>query len=130
MTVAFDPVHPGEVLAEQLDALKMSAAAAARALGIPQSRLSQILNGRRSITADTALRLSRWLGTDDENRMTSLAGRELWPDPLGQVANIRNLAGHPYEFYQKVGFTIVGVLPDANGPGKPDIFMAKSIKQK
>lgn len=66
MTAAFDPVHPGEVLAEQLDALEMSAAAAARALGIPQSRLSQILNGRRSVTADTALRLSRWLGTDDE----------------------------------------------------------------
>ena len=44
----------------------MSAAAAARALGIPQSRLSQILNGRRSVTADTALRLSRWLGTDEE----------------------------------------------------------------
>jgi addiction module HigA family antidote len=66
MTPAFDPIHPGEVLAEQLDALEMNAAAAARALGIPQSRLSQILNGRRSITADTALRLSRWLGTDDE----------------------------------------------------------------
>ena len=65
MTTTFDPVHPGDVLAEQLDALQMSAAAA-RALGIPQSRLSQILNGRRSITADTALRLSRWLGTDDE----------------------------------------------------------------
>ena len=66
MTAAFDPVHPGEVLAEQLEALEMSAAAAARALGIPQSRLSQILNGRRNITAGTALRLSRWLGTDDE----------------------------------------------------------------
>jgi antitoxin HigA-1 len=65
MTAAFKPVHSGEVLAEQLDALEMSAAAA-RALDIPQSRLSQILNGRRSITADTALRLSRWLGTDDE----------------------------------------------------------------
>lgn len=66
MAAAFDPIHPGEVLAEQLDALGMSAAAAARALGIPQSRLSQILNGHRGITADTALRLSRWLGTDDE----------------------------------------------------------------
>jgi addiction module HigA family antidote len=66
MTAAYDPIHPGEVLAEQLDALEMSAAAAARALGIPQSRLSQILNGHRSIMADTALRLGRWLGTDDE----------------------------------------------------------------
>lgn len=66
MTAAFDPVHPGDVLAEQLDALEISAASAARALGIPQSRLSQILNRHRSVTADTALRLSRWLGTDDE----------------------------------------------------------------
>lgn len=72
--------------------------------------------------------LTLWLGTDDESQMTSLAGRELWPDPLAHVAHIRNLAGHPYEFYQKVGFTIVGVLPDANGPGKPDIYMAKAIR--
>jgi addiction module HigA family antidote len=66
MEPAYEPIHPGEVLGEQLEALGMSAAAAARALGIPQSRLSQILNGRRAITADTALRLSRWLGTDEE----------------------------------------------------------------
>jgi antitoxin HigA-1 len=77
MTAAFDPVHPGEVLAEQLDALDMSAAAAARALGIPQSRLSQILNGHRSVTADTALRLSRWLGTDDEFWMNLQARYDL-----------------------------------------------------
>ncbi len=66
MTMAFDPVHPGDVLAEQIEALDITAAEAARALGIPHSRLSQILHGRRAITADTALRLSRWLGTDDE----------------------------------------------------------------
>lgn len=77
MTAAFDPIHPGEVLAEQLEALDMSAAAAARALGIPQSRLSQILNGHRSITADTALRLSRWLGTDDEFWMNLQARYDL-----------------------------------------------------
>lgn len=66
MTTAFDPVHPGDVLAEQIEALSITAAEAARALGVPHSRLSQILHGRRAITADTALRLSRWLGTDDE----------------------------------------------------------------
>lgn len=43
------------------------------------------------------------------------------------IASIRNLGGHPYEFYQRCGFTIVGVLPDASGPGKPDIFMAKRL---
>jgi len=71
-----------------------------------------------------------WLGTDDENNMTSLAGVDLFPNVLEHLTNIRNRRGHPYEFYQKVGFSIVGVLPDANGPGKPDIFMAKSVKQR
>jgi len=66
MSMAFNPIHPGDVLAEQIEALGITAAEAARALGIPQSRVSQILHGRRAITADTALRLSRWLGTDDE----------------------------------------------------------------
>ena len=70
-----------------------------------------------------------WLGTDDENNQTSLGGNELYDDVLGHLARIRNLNDHPYEFYRKAGFTIVGVLPDANGPGKPDIFMAKRVSR-
>jgi aminoglycoside 6'-N-acetyltransferase I len=70
------------------------------------------------------------LGTDDETNMTSLSGVDLYPNVLEHVRNIRNLRGHPYEFYQKCGFVIVGVLPDANGPGKPDIFMAKAVRHK
>jgi hypothetical protein len=42
-------------------------------------------------------------------------------------AKIKNLHRHPFEFYQKAGFSIVGVVPDANGPGKPDILMAKRL---
>ena len=68
-----------------------------------------------------------WLGTDDENNQTSLGGIDLYDDPLGHLARIRNLNNHPFEFYRKVGFTIVGVLPDANGFGKPDIWMAKRV---
>ncbi|MCB0046720.1 MAG: GNAT family N-acetyltransferase [Caldilineaceae bacterium] len=69
-----------------------------------------------------------YLGSDDEDNMTSLAGADLLaPDPWPHIARIRNLRRHPYEFYQKLGFTIVGVIPDANGPGKPDILMAKRI---
>jgi aminoglycoside 6'-N-acetyltransferase I len=71
--------------------------------------------------------LTIWLGTDDEDNMTSLAGVDLYPDPLRHLASIRNLRNHPYEFYQKLGFVIVGVLPDANGPGKPDIYLAKRV---
>lgn len=68
-----------------------------------------------------------WLGADDEDNMTSIGGIDLYPDVLGHLAQIRNLKGHPYEFYQKLGFVIVGALPDANGPGKPDIFLAKRV---
>ena len=71
--------------------------------------------------------LTLWLGTDDEAGMTSLAGVELYPDVLDHLKRIRNLRQHPYEFYLKQGFTIVGAMPDANGPGKPDIFMAKKV---
>ena len=74
--------------------------------------------------------LTIWLGSDDENGMTSLAGVNLYPDPLAHLAAIRNYKGHPYEFYRKVGFAISGVLPDANGPGKPDIFLAKSVARR
>jgi aminoglycoside 6'-N-acetyltransferase I len=67
------------------------------------------------------------LGSDDETDMTTLSGVDLYPDVWPHVANIRNLRGHPYEFYQKCGFVIVGVVPDANGLGKPDILMAKRV---
>jgi aminoglycoside 6'-N-acetyltransferase I len=43
------------------------------------------------------------------------------------VTHIKNLKRHPYEFYQKLGYVIVGVMPDANGLGLPDILMAKSV---
>lgn len=71
--------------------------------------------------------LTLWVGTDDENYQTSLSGIDLYPDPWEHIAKIKNLKNHPYEFYQKCGFTIVGVMPDANGIGKPDIFLAKSL---
>ncbi len=65
--------------------------------------------------------------TDDEDGLTSLSGVDLYPDVWQHVAAVRNLGGHPYEFYQKCGYVIVGVVPDANGPGKPDILMAKRV---
>ena len=56
-------IHPGEHLAEELDALDMSAAELARKLRVPTNRVTQILNGTRSITGDTALRLAHFFGT-------------------------------------------------------------------
>jgi addiction module HigA family antidote len=57
-------IHPGEILSEEfMKPLKISAYRLSKALGIPQTRTSEILNGRRSITVDTALRLSKYFGT-------------------------------------------------------------------
>jgi len=67
------------------------------------------------------------LGTDDEDNMTSLSGVDLYPDPWNHIARIRNLKGHPYEFYQRLGYVITGVVPDANGLGRPDILMSKRV---
>jgi len=59
-------IHPGEHLAEELKELNLSAAALARQLQVPTNRITQILNGRRDITADTALRLAHFFGTSAE----------------------------------------------------------------
>ena len=57
------PVHPGEILGEELEELGMSVDALANALDIPADRIAAILEGKRGLSADTALRLSRYLGT-------------------------------------------------------------------
>lgn len=72
--------------------------------------------------------LTLWVGTDDEDNQTTLSDVNLYENPWEQIDEIRNLKNHPYEFYQKCGFVIVGVMPDANGIGKPDIYMAKSLR--
>jgi antitoxin HigA-1 len=59
-------IHPGEILADELQELGMSAAELARTLHVPTNRITQILNGQRAITADTALRLGQWFGTGPE----------------------------------------------------------------
>ncbi len=61
-----DPIHPGETLRENLETLSMSAAELARCIEVPVNRITEILNGRRSITGDTALRLGRFFGTSGE----------------------------------------------------------------
>jgi aminoglycoside 6'-N-acetyltransferase I len=72
--------------------------------------------------------LTIMLGSDDESGQTTISGLDLYPNVCAHIAGIRNLRRHPYEFYQKLGFTIVGMVPDANGYGKPDILMAKRVQ--
>ncbi|MCU0513351.1 MAG: GNAT family N-acetyltransferase [Anaerolineae bacterium] len=67
------------------------------------------------------------LGTDDVIGQTSLAGVDLYPDVWPHIAALRNVGRHPYEFYQKLGYAITGVIPDANGFGRPDILMTRRL---
>lgn len=57
------PVHPGEILRDELAALSLSATALAKELDVPASRIAAILHGRRGVMANTALRLARYFGT-------------------------------------------------------------------
>ena len=86
------PVHPGEVLGEELSELGLSANALAKALAVPTNRLTAILKGQRGITADTALRLSRYFSTTPQfwlNLQKSfelrVAEEELGEEIAGQV---------------------------------------------
>lgn len=63
-------IHPGEILAGELAEIGVSASQLARAIDVPVNRVTQILQGHRAVTADTALRLGRWFGT----------GPEIWLD--------------------------------------------------
>ena len=70
-------IHPGEHLADELDALGMSANQLAKELGVPTNRLTQIIKGKRGISGDTALRLGRWFGTGPDIWMNLQKNYEL-----------------------------------------------------
>ncbi|MFT4039270.1 MAG: GNAT family N-acetyltransferase [Thermomicrobiales bacterium] len=72
--------------------------------------------------------LTVYLGSDDDGDTpgTSLWGADLYPDPLAHAAAIE-VIDHPVSFYRRHGYTVIGVIPDANGPGKPDILMGKRL---
>lgn len=71
-----------------------------------------------------------FLGADDETGGTNLFGKELYPNVLDHAQRIKNVGDHPYIFYQKMGYTVTGLIPDANGIGKPDILMCKRMDSR
>ncbi|MFZ5870275.1 MAG: HigA family addiction module antitoxin [Actinomycetota bacterium] len=92
MAKAHDPITPGEILLEEfLEPLGITQYRLAQATGLPQTRISEIVRGKRAITTDTALRLSRALGVDDRfwiNIQTDYdlqVERELHADDLAKV---------------------------------------------
>lgn len=89
--MARTPIHPGEVLSDELDELNIASAELARAIKVPPNRITQIIAGKRSISADTALRLGKWFGTGPRLWLNlqqayelDLASQEL-KDTLGKI---------------------------------------------
>ena len=69
-------------------------------------------------------------GSDDETNSTSLSEKEITGENIfEEIKNIRNHRNHPFEFYKKCGYSIVGVIPNANGQNKPDIWLWKDIRK-
>ncbi|MEQ1521676.1 MAG: HigA family addiction module antitoxin, partial [Aestuariivirga sp.] len=60
------PIHPGEILSDELGELNLTASALARQIRVPPNRISQIIQGKRAITGDTALRLGHWFGMNPQ----------------------------------------------------------------
>jgi len=71
--------------------------------------------------------VSLWAGTSDETNATSLSSADLYADPLAAMKNMTANENHAVNFWRKAGFTLVGVIPDGEGLGKPGIHFAKRI---
>jgi addiction module HigA family antidote len=95
--MAIVAIHPGEHLAEELEALDMSAAELARKIDVPTNRVTQILNGTRSVTGDTALRLAHFFGTSAQFwlNLQSLYDLRLAQEKAGKsIKALPTLKGH------------------------------------
>lgn len=73
--------------------------------------------------------ITTYLGCDDVDGTTSLSNCDLYENTFAKIKDIQTLTAkrHPYEFYLKNGYSITGVTPDANGVGKPDIWLSKKL---
>ena len=70
-------------------------------------------------------------GSDDETNSTSLSDKEITGENIfEEIKNIKNYKNHLYEFYIKCGYIIIGIIPNANGSKKPDIWLWKDIREK
>lgn len=83
------PVHPGEVLRDELAELELSANALSKALGVPVNRVTMILNGQRGVSADTALRLARYFGTTPQMWLNL---QKTWELRLAEISAGREIA--------------------------------------
>lgn len=119
--VGAQPKYPGEVM----ELHPIAVASRVQGRGVGRALIAAIEGAVRKTGCGAIM-----LGTDDEAGLTSLAGQDLYPNPLYKLEQMTLPGRHPVGFYQRMGFNIVGVIPDANGFGKPDIWMAKRIAEK
>lgn len=74
--------------------------------------------------------LTLTLGTDDDGGQTSVADVDLYGDIPRHIAELQDPgARHPFLFYRRLGYVVTGLMPDANGRGKPDIYMSKPVRR-
>ena len=71
--------------------------------------------------------LTLWAGSDDLAGETSLGEVDLYSALPDAFSSVRSWGRHPLPFYRRLGFHVIGVMPDANGPGRPDIFLGKRL---
>jgi antitoxin HigA-1 len=99
-------IHPGEILADELDEIGITPTELSRQIRVPPNRLTQIIQGKRSITGDTALRLAHWFGNSAQfwlNLQTAYdlrvaedaAGREIEALPMRPQGSDRNGPNQP-----------------------------------
>src|SRR5262245_9929609 len=97
--MARPPIHPGEILADELQEIGITPTELSRQIDVPTNRITQIIHGRRGITGDTALRLGHWFGTSAQFRLNlqsaydirlaqEKAGREIAKLPARRTARI------------------------------------------
>jgi antitoxin HigA-1 len=124
--MALTAIHPGEHLAEELKALDMSAAELARKLAVPTNRITGILNGRRAITGDTALRLAHFFGTSAEFwlNLQSLYELRLAEGKVGKSIKALPKLRHP-ERIPAWGASLEN--PDENQQPSPPLLISKIL---
>lgn len=96
-------IHPGEILADELDELDVSPTELARQINVPANRVSQIINGKRAITGDTALRLGHWFRTSAEFWLNLQSAYELRLAEQAAGAEIDALPVRPEQAQPQAG---------------------------
>src|SRR5690349_5560883 len=93
-------IHPGEILADELEELGVSPTELVRQIAVPANRISQIIYGKRAVTGETALRLSHWFQTSAEFWLTLQAARDLRMAEQAADAEINALPVRPEQTRQ------------------------------